>query len=170
MTREAAEARPDADLDAVTVTETGVGKFQVEVLTAGASFLADEPAELGGLGSGPNPYDLLAAALGACTTMTLRLYAERKGWPLKRATVRVLHSRPTPQGRDRFAREVTLEGALDEDQRARLLEIAAKCPVHRTLEGGSDIITVAAQPRSLELPPQGRGGAHLRDMEAACRD
>lgn len=165
MTREA----QDVDPDAVTVTETGVGRFQVEVLTAGASFLADEPAEIGGLGSGPNPYDLLAAALGACTTMTLRLYAERKGWPMTRATVRVLHSRPTPQGRDRFAREVTLEGALDDGQRARLLEIAGKCPVHRTLEGGADIITVLAQPRGLQ-PPHSHGGGHLRDMEAACAD
>ena len=159
----------DADPDAVTVTETGLGRFQVEVLTAGASFLADEPAELGGLGSGPNPYDLLAAALGACTAMTVRLYAERKGWPLTRATVRVLHSRPSPQGRDRFAREVTLEGALDDGQRARLLEIAGKCPVHRTLEGGADMVTVLAQPRALEAP-HGHGGGHLRDMEAACRD
>lgn len=123
------------DRNAVTVTETGVGKFQVEVLAGTAAFLADEPVEAGGLGSGPSPYDLLCAALGACTTMTLRLYAERKGWPLERATVRVLHARGA-DGRDRLAREVTVDGALDETQRRRLLEIAQRCPVHRTLKPG----------------------------------
>src|SRR5687767_224597 len=102
MTRPAAQEDPDT----VTVTETGVGKFQVEVLAAGSTFLADEPVEVGGLGSGPNPYELLSSALGACTAMTLRLYAGRKGWPLERATVRVLHTRVAPENRDRFAREI----------------------------------------------------------------
>ncbi len=159
----------DPDPTAVTVAETGVGRYQVEVLAAGSAFLADEPVELGGLGSGPNPYDLLASALGACTAMTLRMYAERKGWPLERATVRVLHSREGLKGRDRFAREVTLEGPLDEGQRRRLMEIADRCPVHRTLETGSDIFTVAAQPPRLDRPapsdPQ-----HVRDMAEACCD
>lgn len=161
-------SRADADPDAVTVTETGVGKFQVEVLAGGAVFLADEPADVGGLGSGPNPYDLLASALGACTAMTLRLYAERKGWPLARATVRVVHTR-TEAGKDRFAREVTLEGGLDDGQRRRLMEIADRCPVHRTLEGGSEIITVAAAPPDLAaLERSGLG--HMRAMEEACAD
>lgn len=156
------------DPDTVTVAETGVGKFQVAVLAAGASFLADEPVAAGGLGSGPNPYDLLCAALGACTAMTLRLYAERKGWPLARATVRVLHTR-TSDGGDRFAREVTLEGALDAEQRRRLLEIAERCPVHRTLERPAEILTVAAQPPALEERERA-GVGHLRAMEAACED
>jgi putative redox protein len=144
------------DPDAVTVAETGVGRLQVEVSAAGASFLADEPLEAGGLGSGPNPYGLLCAALGACTSMTVRLYAERKGWPLRRVTVRVLHARG-PDGHDRFAREVTLEGALDEAQRRRLLEVAERCPVHRTLEHGAEIFTVPAQPP-----------AEQADSPAAC--
>lgn len=163
-------ARPAAqeDLDAVTVTETGVGKFQVEVLAAGTAFLADEPVEAGGLGSGPNPYDLLASALGACTAMTLRLYAGRKGWPLERATIRVLHARG-PEGRDRFAREITLDGPLDVDQRGRLLQIAEKCPVHRTLEGGSEIVTIlTAVPDPIARGRSGEG--HMHDMLAACED
>lgn len=164
MTRTAAQEYPDT----VTVTETGIGKFQVEVLAAGSTFLADEPVEVGGLGSGPNPYDLLGSALGACTVMTLRLYAGRKGWPLERATVRVLHSR-TAGGKDRFAREVTLEGPLDEDQRRRMMEIADRCPVHRTLEGSSEIITVMASPPDLAaLERSGLG--HMQAMEEACLD
>lgn len=158
---------PLEDPDAVTVAETGVGHFQVEVIAPGATFVADEPERAGGLGSGPNPYDLLAAALGACTTMTMRLYAERKGWPLKRATVRVIHARTGLSGRDRFAREIVLDGPLTDTQTRRLLEIADKCPVHRTLETGSEIITVLSN-----APPEGAlalaGEAHLRDMLEAC--
>lgn len=164
MTRPAAQEDPDA----VTVTETGVGKFQVEVLAAGSTFLADEPAEVGGLGSGPNPYELLSSALGACTAMTLRLYATRKGWPLERATVRVLHTRGS-ENRDRFAREITLEGPLDDDQRRRLLEIAERCPVHRTLEGSSQIISVLAAPPDLAARERS-GLGHLQAMCEACED
>jgi len=156
------------DPEAVTVTETGVGKFQVEVLAGGAAFLADEPVAAGGLGSGPNPYDLLCAALGACTAMTLRLYAGRKGWPLERATVRVLHSRAADGG-DRFTREVTLEGALDEGQRRRMLEIAERCPVHRTLERPAGIFTIPAQPPQLDARERA-GVGHLHAMEEACAD
>jgi putative redox protein len=139
------------------------------VLASGGAFLADEPVSAGGLGSGPNPYDLLAAALGACTTMTLRLYAERKGWPLERAMVRVVHARTGEGGRDRFAREIVMAGPLDPEQRTRLLEIANRCPVHRTLERGSEIITVlSAPPPADTLALAGEG--HLRDMLEACED
>ncbi len=156
------------DPDVVTVSETGAGRFQVQVAAPGLTFLADEPVAAGGLGSGPNPYDLLASALGACTAMTLRLYAERKGWPLERTEVRVLHARTGLEGRDRFAREIVLHGPLDTTQRSRLMEIADRCPVHRTLERGSEIITVLAHPPTLEGPAAGDG--HLADMEEACCD
>lgn len=165
---EARPVRQTDDPEAVTIAETGAGRFQVEVTAPGATFLADEPIAAGGLGSGPNPYDLLAAALGACTTMTMRLYAERKGWPLERVTCRVVHARTGLAGRDRFAREIVLKGPLDAGQRARLLEIAGKCPVHRTLETGSEIITVlsATTPPALALAGEG----HLHDMLEACAD
>lgn len=156
------------DPDAVTIRETGAGRFQVEVTAPGATFLADEPVVVGGMGSGPNPYDLLAAALGACTAMTLRLYAERKGWPLERATVRVIHATKGLNAGDRFAREIVLTGPLDDTQRARLLEIADKCPVHRTLEHGSEIVTVLSRAAPPALALAGEG--HLHDMLEACAD
>jgi putative redox protein len=136
----------------VIVTETRQGRFQQEVRTGKHLFLADEPIEVGGLDSGPGPYDLLLAALGACTAMTLRLYAERKALPLDRATVRLSHSKiyaedcancETKEGMlDRIDRAITLSGNLDQTQRARLMEIADKCPVHRTLTSEIEIRTV----------------------------
>lgn len=163
------DADVNADADGVLVLETGAGRFQVEVQTAGGAFLADEPADVGGNGSGPNPYELLAAGLGACTAMTLRLYAERKGWDLKRTEVRVLHRRARLADRDRFAREIALEGDLDDEQRRRLLEIANRCPVHLTLERGADMVTTLVRPERLEgrdpLP-----ASHMRLMDEACED
>ena len=136
----------------VIVTETRQGRFQQEVRTGKHLFLADEPIEVGGLDSGPGPYDLLLAALGACTAMTLRLYAERKALPLDRVTVRLSHSKiyaedcancETKEGMlDRIDRAITLSGNLDQTQRARLMEIADKCPVHRTLTSEIEIRTV----------------------------
>jgi uncharacterized OsmC-like protein/alpha-beta hydrolase superfamily lysophospholipase len=146
------EAAPEAAATAprtVVVTETQAGKFQ-QTITAGRHMLiADEPVAAGGLDSGPNPYDLLLASLGACTSMTLRLYAERKQLPLERVSVKLAHSRihaedcescETKDGLlDRIDKEITVEGSLDEDARKRLLEIAEKCPVNRTLKSEIDI-------------------------------
>ena len=140
------------DAKTVVVRETGEGRFQQEVTVGAHRFLADEPREAGGLDSGPGPYDLLLAGLGACTSMTLRLYAERKALPLERVTVSLNHSRihaadcadcETKEGMlDRIERAITLRGTLDAEQRQRLLEIADKCPVHRTLTSEIDIRTV----------------------------
>ena len=136
----------------VLVRETGEGKFQQEVLSGPHRFLADEPVKVGGMDSGPGPYDLLLAGLGACTAMTLRLYAEQKKLPLKRVSVRLAHNKihaqdcahcETAEGLiDHIDRAITLEGDLDAAQRQRLMEIADKCPVHRTLESEIDIKTV----------------------------
>jgi putative redox protein len=142
-------------IQGVEVRETGRGRFQVEVRTAGGTFLADEPAAAGGLGSGATPYDLLGAALGACTAMTLRLYADRKGWPMKSALVRVAHRSQGLEVKDRFAREIVLEGDLSPEQKRRLLEIAERCPVHRTLARGCEIVSVLAEGREpCELEPE----------------
>ncbi|PWG02297.1 alpha/beta fold hydrolase [Sphingosinicella humi] len=136
--------RSEAQSGFVVVEETGEGGFQVEVRAGGAHFLADEPVEVGGLGSGPTPYDLLGAGLGACTAMTLRLYARGKGLPLERVRVTVGHSKSKDAAPpDLFVRQVRLEGALTDDQRRRLVEIAERCPVHRTLAGGARIDTTA---------------------------
>jgi putative redox protein len=135
----------------VVVRETRRGTFQQEIIVGSHHLLADEPANVGGLDSGPGPYALLLTALGACTSMTLRLYAERKKLPLTRTTVRLRHSRiyatdcaecEIKEGMlDRIERVITLEGDLSVDDRKRLLEIADKCPVHRTLTSEIDIRT-----------------------------
>jgi len=153
----------------VEVRETGAGGYQVEIRAGGSRFFADEPVAAGGLGSGPTPYDLLGSALGACTAMTVRLYAQRKGWPLESVLVRVVHRPDGLQAKDRFAREIRLEGDLSLDQRRRLLEIAERCPVHRTLEHGSDIVTVLAeQPLAGHLDPDPMD--HMADMIEACEN
>ncbi len=142
----------DTEPGTVLVRETRRGQFQQEIISGPHRLIADEPVKAGGLDSGPGPYDLLLAALGACTSMTLRLYADRKQLPLQRTIVRLRHDKihaadcadcETKEGMiDRIERAITLEGDLDAEQRARLLEIADKCPVHRTLESEIDIRTV----------------------------
>lgn len=127
----------------VKVTETREGKFKQRVSAGRHRFIADEPVSHGGDDAGPSPYDLLVAALGACTAMTVRLYADSKALPLERVTVRLKHEKVHAQDCaecetkdakiDRIEREIELTGALDASQRARLIEIANKCPVHRTL-------------------------------------
>ena len=140
-----------ADAGEVVVRETRRGAFQQEITAGTHRFLADEPVAAGGLDSGPGPYDFLLAALGACTSMTLRLYADSKQLPLKRTRVRLRHTRiyatdcaacETKEGMlDRIDRIISLEGELDAQTRRRLLEIADKCPVHRTLTSEVDIRT-----------------------------
>jgi len=149
------DGAPDGD---ILVRETRRGTFQQEIVAGQHRFLADEPVKAGGLDSGPGPYDLLLAALGACTSMTLRLYAERKQIALTRTQVRLRHGRiyatdcaecETKEGMiDHIDREIVLEGDLSAEQRKRLLEIADKCPVHHTLKSEVDIRTVETPPRS----------------------
>jgi uncharacterized OsmC-like protein len=124
------------------VARTGEG-LRTEMEACGHALVADEPKGLGGTDAGPTPYDYLLAALGGCTAMTLRMYADRKGWPLESVTVWLSQDRihatdceecETEEGRiDRIEREIELEGPLEEEQRRRLLEVADMCPVHRTL-------------------------------------
>jgi putative redox protein len=137
----------------VVVTSTAA-PFE-QVITAGPHrLIGDEPVAAGGGDAGPNPYDLLLAALGTCTSMTVRLYARRKQWPLERVDVRLTHARVHAEdcadcegGKrrlERIERRITLTGPLNDEQKARLLDIAEKCPVHRTLTGEIDIRTVLA--------------------------
>lgn len=127
-----------------------VEKLQHEATARGHSILADEPEGAGGDDRGMTPYELLLAALGACTAMTLRLYAERKGWDLQDVSVELSHEKShakdcercvTSEGKlDVVYRKVEITGDLDEEQRARLMEIADRCPVHRTLTGTIEIL------------------------------
>jgi uncharacterized OsmC-like protein len=125
--------------------------FAQEIAVGRHRLAADEPEAVGGTDNGPTPYDLLVAALGACTSMTVSLYARRKQWPLEAVTVTLRHSKvhavdcadcETKDGMlDRIDVEVELRGALDEEQRRRLLDIANRCPVHKTLTSEIDIRT-----------------------------
>lgn len=139
----------------VTVTESGAGKLGQIIDDGRHRLAADEPLTSGGTDSGPNPYELLLSALGACTSMTLRLYAERKQWPLDKVTVRLRHEKiyakdcaecETREGKiDRIEREIEMTGALNGEQRARLMEIADRCPVHRTLHSEVQVVTREAR-------------------------
>ncbi|MEM7165437.1 MAG: bifunctional alpha/beta hydrolase/OsmC family protein [Planctomycetota bacterium] len=149
-----AEIAATAQLPAgAVVVDGGSEGYQQRVRTAEHEWLADEPVSVGGAGTGPTPYDLLLAALGTCTNMTLRMYANRKQWPLTRTWTQLriekIHAKDcaeceTETGKiDRISIDLRLEGDLDSDQRARLLEIAHRCPVHRTLKNEKQIgITV----------------------------
>jgi putative redox protein len=146
----AAEESPSGQ---VLVRETGNGAFQQEVIVGRHRLLADEPVSVGGTDTGPGPYDLLLAALGACTAMTMRMYADRKQLPLERVSVSLSHDKAhaedcadceAREGKvDVIEREIELTGDLDDAQRARLMEISEKCPVHRTLHSEIKVRTRA---------------------------
>lgn len=154
--------------ETVVIDETKAGKFQVQVKVSSATFIVDEPAPAGGLGSGPNPYDLLSAALGACTLMTVRQYADLKKWPLARIRVKVTHHRAALTARDVFDREIELEGPIDAAQKERLTAIAERCPVHLTLTKGSDVQTTVMQtPMAAQASTQCE---HKAAMDEACKD
>lgn len=151
-------AEPAADLAEaprmVVVRETRAGQFQQTVSIGPHRMLADEPVAAGGEDTGPGPYDLVLAGLGACTSMTMRLYADRKSLPLERTTVTLKHNKihaqdcaecETREGMlDQIERVIAMEGNLDAEQRKRLMEMAEKCPVHRTLTSEIHIVTRAA--------------------------
>jgi putative redox protein len=138
----------------VVVSETRAGKLQQRITVGPHHLVADEPVAAGGNDSGPGPYDFLLSALGACTAMTLRLYADRKALPMDRVTVTLNHRKiyakdceecETKDGMlDQIERVIAIEGALDAAQRASLMAIADKCPVHRTLTSEIRIVTTAS--------------------------
>ncbi len=148
------EAAPREEEGVVVVKEDGRGLFTQQVRTGRHALLADEPLSVGGSDLGPAPYDLLSAALGTCTSMTLRLYARKKAWPLEHVEVKLRHKKvhltdcegceSAPRQIDQIERELVLLGPLSDEQRSRLLEIADRCPVHRSLEREVKIITRAA--------------------------
>ena len=140
------------DVRSVVVRGSAAG-FAQEIHAGAHRLHADEPVSAGGTDTGPSPYDLLLAALGACTSMTVAMYARRKAWPLEEVTVHLRHSKihatdcaecETKEGMlDRIKRDIHFAGPLTDEQRTKLLEIANKCPVHRTLTSEIDIVSQA---------------------------
>ncbi|MFM2319797.1 MAG: hypothetical protein RLZZ215_2418 [Pseudomonadota bacterium] len=128
------------DPHTVTVNLRSSDGYVCDIQAGHHQLIADEPIPLGGTDLGPTPYVYLKAALGACTSMTIRMYAERKKWPLQDAIVTLRHSRDGNK-ESVFERDIKLVGALDEEQKQRLLEIADHCPVHKTLSHGATILS-----------------------------
>src|ERR1700719_3294472 len=138
--QEAVRTTEKSDVRSVVVRGSAAG-FAQEIVAGPHRMAADEPVSAGGTDTGPTPYDFLLAALGACTSITVGMYARRKGWPLKDVTVNLRHSKihvsdcaecETKVGKlDRIERDIHFAGALTDEQRSKLLEIADKCPVHR---------------------------------------
>ena len=153
---EATHTEESAEEGIVSIRETGAGKFQNRVVVGSHKLMADEPTSVGGLNSGPSPYGYLSAALGACTSMTMRMYADFKKIDLGKITVDVSHNKihaadcqtctqdeVSAGGKiDVFERKITIEGLVDEQLKAKMLEIADKCPVHRTLHGDVIVNTI----------------------------
>lgn len=145
------DAKHPEPSDNVVVARIGASGYRTEILANGHALVADEPRSVGGTNTGPTPYDLLISGLGACTAMTLRMYADHKGWSLDEVAVRLKHEKVhaddckdengRPKKIDRIERVLDVHGDLDENQRKRLVEIANRCPVHRTLEGDLRIET-----------------------------
>lgn len=141
----------NAEQPGLVIVRGAADGFAQEIIAGPHHLRSDEPASVGGTGTGATPYDLLLAALGSCTSMTMAMYARRKKFPLERVTVRLRHSRVHAEdcaacetqnsSLTVIDREIALEGSLDEDQRARLLAIANRCPVHLTLSSRIDIRT-----------------------------
>jgi len=155
ITSTATEGHDPAGPRTIIVHGSAAG-FAQEIAMGQHRLAADEPVSVGGTDTGPTPYDLLLAALGSCTSMTVAMYARRKRWPLESVTVRLSHSKvhaadcaeaETKVGMlDHVHRDVEFSGPLSEEQRARLLDIASKCPVHRTLESEIMIETHQTEP------------------------
>ncbi|MEO0713934.1 MAG: bifunctional alpha/beta hydrolase/OsmC family protein [Pseudomonadota bacterium] len=146
---------------AIRIEETGNGAYENRVTIGNHAFLSDEPKSVGGGDAGPDPYELVSAGLGACTSMTLRMYADRKDWPLEKVRVRVTHQKDHAadcaeceegQKVDIFERQIEIQGDLDEVQRSRLLEIADRCPVHRTLHEPVVVRTQLVERAFTDLP------------------
>ncbi|HET6981839.1 MAG TPA: OsmC family protein [Myxococcaceae bacterium] len=141
---------PSQEPRSVVVAGPATG-FRTDVEVGGHHLVVDEPIAVGGADAGPTPYEMLLAGLGACTVMTLRIYADRRKWPLERARVTLQHRKVHAQDcvdcdkrdakMDVIDRTIFLEGQLDEEQRAKLIEVAERCPVHQTLKGKIQVNT-----------------------------
>ena len=147
---------------AVTVSHIPGTAYQTRITTGDVAIFGDEPEASGGDGLGPSPYELLLASLGHCTVLTILLYARRKEWPVEGVSIDATHERltideevdgkPVKRKVERIVQQITLTGNLAADQRIRLMEIAGKCPVHRTITGDLEVIEVEKMPEAESHP------------------
>jgi putative redox protein len=160
---------PSESHKTVVVRETQNGPFQVEIRSGGVSFLADQSPAVGGRGSGPDPYDLLCGALGACTSMTVRLFANQRIWPLSRVRVAVTYLGKIGTKQECFERILALDGDLTADQRSQLLAIAEGCPVHAALTGRCTVLTTFGDIGTAEEEARSVQNDHSIAMQARLR-
>jgi putative redox protein len=153
----------------VILRETLNGPFQVEIRSGGVSFLADQSPAVGGRGSGPDPYDLLCGALAACTSMTVRLFANQRIWPLSRVRVAVTYLGRNGTKQECFDRILALDGDLTADQRSQLLAIAEGCPVHVALTGRCTVVTSFGDIGAAEEEARSVQSDHFIAMQARLR-
>jgi putative redox protein len=153
----------------VIIRETQNGPFQVEIRSGGVSFLADQSPAVGGRGGGPDPYELLCGALGACTSMTVRLFANQRIWPLSRVRVAVRYLGKNGTNQECFERILALDGDLTADQRSQLFAIAEGCPVHAALTGRSTVATSFGDIGNAEEEARSVQNDHFMAMQAHLR-
>jgi putative redox protein len=156
--------------EAIVVEETGLGPFQLRVRTGSVTFHMDEPIAVGGMGAGPNPYDLFSAALAASSISTMRVYASTRKWRLDSIRVRLVYTRNASPYRDAMLRQIALVGPLTEAQRNKLLQIVERCPVQlslgRALEVRTELLSEAALDHSLAETR----GEHMRQIMKVCEE
>jgi putative redox protein len=163
---------PDGDLvgigseESLILEEGRFGTFQIKVRSGSSTFFVDEPFSAGGLGSGPNPYDLLSTAVGACSLMAMRLFATLNKWPLENIRIRVTYHRDSLLGPDLFIKELQLDGPLSEDQRQQITDISDHCPVQTMIARGSTVQTILLSSPLIDDIVVTRN-IHVRDLRAA---
>jgi putative redox protein len=157
----------EAGPESVYMSEGKYGPYQVLVRSASSTLIVDEPFGAGGLGSGPTPFDLLSAALGSCSLMTMRRYATDREWPVERLVVRVSHDRPALASKDRFLKEIQIVGSLTVAQIHALMDVSMRCPTHVTVARGSEVETRLIRTGDMTDMAVGRS-AHMRVMKEAC--
>ncbi|WP_158930063.1 OsmC family protein [Acidisphaera sp. S103] len=157
-----------ANEETIILEETKVGAFQIKVRCGCATFLVDEPFGVGGLASGPNPYDLLSAAIGACSLMAMRLFVTQNKWPIEKIRLRITHHRNGSLAQDIFIKEIQLVGPLDEIQRQKIAAVSDHCPVQTTISRGSEVRTVLLS-NELLMDTATTWCEHMRDLQEAVQ-
>jgi putative redox protein len=156
--------------EAIVVEETGLGPFQLRARTGSVTFHIDEPISVGGMGAGPNPYDLLSAALAASSISTMRVYASTRKWRLDRIRVRLVYTRNVSPHRDAMLRQVALVGPLTDAERNKLLKIVERCPIQLSLGRALEVRTELLSEAVLDDSLAETRGEHMRQIIKVCEE